>query len=49
MAEFERKTCQDWSEAKDPKAIQDNLDMVVKARKKMNDEVTSMIRSANSI
>ena len=49
MAEFERKTCQDWSEAKDPKAIQANLDVVVKARKKMNDEVMSMIRSANSI
>lgn len=49
MAEFERKTCQDWSEAKDPKAIQANLDMAVKARKKMNDEVMSMMRSANSI
>jgi hypothetical protein len=49
MAEFERKTCQDWSEAKDPKAIQDNLDVVLKARKKMNDEVTSMIRSARSV
>lgn len=48
MAEFERKTCQDWSEAKDPKAIQDNLDAAVKARKKMNDEVMSMIRSASS-
>jgi hypothetical protein len=49
MAEFERKTCQDWSEAKDPKAIQANLDVVVKARKKMNDEVMSTIRSANLI
>ena len=49
MAEFERKTCQDWSEAKGPKAIQDNLDVALKARKKMNDEVTSMIRSARSI
>ena len=49
MAEFERKTCQDWSEAKDPKAIQDNLDVAVKARKKMNDEVMSMIRAASSI
>jgi hypothetical protein len=49
MAEFERKTCQDWSEAKDPKAIQDNLDVAVKARKKMNDAVMSMMRSANSI
>jgi len=49
MAEFERKTCQDWSEAKNPKAIQDNLDVALKARKKMNDEVTSMIRSARSI
>lgn len=48
MAEFERKTCQDWSEARDPKAIQDNLDVAVKARKKMNDEVMSMIRSASS-
>ena len=49
MAEFERKTCQDWSEAKDPKAIQDNLDVAVKARKKMNDAVMSMMRSATSI
>lgn len=49
MAEFERKTCQDWSEAKDPKAIKDNLDAAVKARKKMNDEVMSMIRAASSI
>jgi len=49
MAEFERKTCQDWSEAKDPKAIQDNLDAAVKARKKMNDEVMSMIRAASSV
>jgi hypothetical protein len=47
MAEFERKTCQDWSEAKDPKAIQDNLDVAVKARKKMNDAVMSMMRSAS--
>ena len=43
MAEFERKTCQDWSEAKDPKTIQDNLDVAVKARKKMNDAVMSMM------
>jgi hypothetical protein len=49
MAEFERKTCQDWSEAKDPKAIQDNLDVAVKARNKMSDAVMSMMRSANSI
>ena len=49
MAEFERKTCQDWSEAKNPKAIQDNLDVALKARKQMNGEVMSMIRSANSI
>jgi hypothetical protein len=49
MAEFERKTCQDWSEAKNPKAIQGNLDVAIKARKKMNDEVTSMIRSARSV
>ena len=49
MAEFERKTCQDWSQTKDPKAIQDNLDVAIKARKKMNDEVMSMIRSASSI
>lgn len=49
MSEFERKTCQDWSQAKDPKAIQGNLDVAIKARKKMNDEVTSMIRAANSI
>ena len=49
MAEFERKTCQDWSEAKDPKAIQDNLDMAIKARKKMNDEVMSMMRAGSSI
>ena len=48
MAEFERKTCQGWSEAKDPKAIQDNLDVAVKARKKMNDEVMSMFRAASS-
>jgi hypothetical protein len=44
MAEFERKTCQDWSEAKDPKAIEDNLDVAVKARKKMSDGVMSMLR-----
>jgi len=49
MAEFERKTCQDWSEAKNAKAIQDNLDVAIKARKKMNDEVMSMMRSASSI
>lgn len=49
MAEFERKTCQDWSEAKDPKAIKDNLDAAVKARRKMNDEVMSMIRATSSI
>ena len=49
MAEFERKICQDWSEAKDPKAIQDNLDVAVKARKKMNDAVMSMMRAASSI
>jgi len=49
MAEFERKTCQDWSEAKDPKTIQDNLDVAVKARKKMNDAVMSMMRAASSI
>jgi hypothetical protein len=46
MAEFERKTCQGWSEEKDPKSIQNNLDVAVKARKKMNDEVMSMIRAA---
>ena len=44
MAEFERKTCQDWSEVKDPKAIEDNLDVAVKARNKMNDGVMSMLR-----
>jgi hypothetical protein len=49
MAEFERKTCQDWSQTKDPKAIQDNLDVAIKARKKMNDAVMSMMRAASSI
>ena len=38
--------CQDWTEAKNPKAIQDNLDVAIKARKKMNDEVMSMMHSA---
>jgi hypothetical protein len=47
MAEFERKTCQDWSQAKDPKAIQDNLEVAVKARNKMNDAVMSMMRPAS--
>jgi hypothetical protein len=41
MAEFERKTCQDWSQAKDPKAIEANLDVAVKARNKMSDAVMS--------
>ena len=40
-----KKNCQDWSQTKDPKAIQDNLDVAIK-KKKMNDAVMSMMRAA---